>query len=114
MEAKELRIGNWIRFHDKAPRPLREIQIEGIKRDRLKYRNSFESMYCYVEGIPLTEEWLIKFGFEKQGMAFINFSFVVDKWTEGQLMYGWMGGYIEIKHVHQLQNLYFVLTNKEL
>ncbi|AGO47465.1 hypothetical protein Phi19:3_gp061 [Cellulophaga phage phi19:3] len=79
----------------------------------------------YLQPIPLTEEWLLKFGFVK------------NDWTDGGtiIYYGWQNGAVlletdsnssffildgkheefnNIKHVHQLQNLYFALTGEEL
>lgn len=64
--------------------------------------------------IPLTEEWLIKFGFEKigyewrlkQGWHWIS----VDK--NSFYILGKQLGLLE--NVHQLQNLYFALTGEEL
>ena len=66
--------------------------------------------------ILLTEEWLLKFGFDKNDeLNFVNFSFTVHFWSNNNsYMYNWIGGNIELKYVHQLQNLYFALTNKEL
>lgn len=77
--------------------------------------------------VPLTEEWLVKFGLEvvdlikenkylKDCVGFWpdneNFVYVIDLY--GNEMGDW--GYVtkEIKYVHQLQNLYFALTGKEL
>ena len=81
--------------------------------------------YIYVEyenikPIPLTEDWILKFGFNKYGEWFIinnmfapyiNISIKHNKTTIGDNEeYD-----IEmIKYVHDLQNLYFALTRKEL
>lgn len=76
--------------------------------------------------IPITEEWLLKFGFEKisensSGKMFgyvINdvfssdLSFVFWKTTNQAGKFFRHG--LELKTVHQLQNLYFALTQKEL
>jgi len=67
------------------------------------------------EPIPLTEEWLERFGFEeddsvgwlkrfdKSDSFFIDLSFMY--WGENS---------VKLTHVHQLQNLYFALTGEEL
>ena len=81
-----------------------------------------------IGGIPLTEEWLLKFGFERfRGMykpfelpGNYNPSFqITDEKTNGnEIVYltdcddGRIGN--PILYVHQLQNLYFALTGKEL
>ena len=80
-----------------------------------------------VEFIPLTEEWLLKFGFsfKEDDLGFYfkwelkddkkEFGFYVpgDEHPHRYKYYcgGWNG---EIKYVHQLQNLYFALTGTEL
>lgn len=67
--------------------------------------------------IQLTEEWLIRFGFEKVNSDYILFK------NDNLLMLSSSfrlladDGYsmsIKIKYVHQLQNLYFALTGEEL
>jgi hypothetical protein len=75
--------------------------------------------------VPLTEEWFLKFGFELKtdvyfsnikykDQCWVNFSFCIAVWRNGNFMYDWNGGNIQIKYVHQLQNLYFALIGKEL
>lgn len=70
--------------------------------------------------IPLTEEWLTKFGFEKlTDRAYDRF---LKQEKEFSMCIEWTvsGSYkldyylTEIRHVHQLQNLYFALTGEEL
>jgi hypothetical protein len=66
-----------------------------------------------IKPIPLTEEWLLKFGFKKK----VGNRFESDLLSQD--IYFGNGYYIanvlpELKHVHQLQNLYFVLTGEEL
>jgi len=72
-----------------------------------------------IEPIPLTEEWLLKFGFFENNSYF----------NIGEVLYyiGEFGTYLDeqvwwneeiistnIKYVHQLQNLYFALIGREL
>ena len=113
MEAKELRIGNLVgRYGNDIPHL--EITDE-VFINIIKHNWYLKTLYL----IPLTEEWLLKFGFKKvddfyeiwQGNLCYSFEF-------GQgLCFGqgmeWSYD-IEIKHVHQLQNLYFALTGEEL
>jgi hypothetical protein len=74
-------------------------------------------------GIPLTEEWLVKFGFEKRkahnGCYFINEWFELTKNIHGGFSFEFENYEVEIpdvhlKYIHQLQNLYFALTGEEL
>jgi hypothetical protein len=76
--------------------------------------------------IPLTEEWLLKFGFKTRvtighsvqyfiGINPITRDWLFDiLWLEDYKYPFYRNGHFEIKHVHQLQNLYFALTNEEL
>lgn len=71
--------------------------------------------------IPLTEDWLVRFGFEKsQGGLRKKLRFgqisapIID--THIKLWYHYYGTSIinDIIYVHQLQNLYYALTHQEL
>lgn len=108
MKPKELRIGNYVNWINTKEQDALFL-IEEIKQ--LNYHDCFQP-------IPLTEEWLLKFRFKETKEAktikwfnkgkldivlsdenFIVFDYLVLK---------------HIKHVHQLQNLYFALTGEEL
>lgn len=102
--ANELRIGNWVNngFKDY------QVSVATIWQLGLWYATALP--------IPLTEEWLLRFGFE------------VLEFDHKENQYGFKGRLIVIrhglfcdygtsviiKHVHQLQNLYFSLTGEEL
>ena len=62
--------------------------------------------------IPLTEEWLLKFGYD---LITENHYAVLGHliWKVENRFYCDKNG-MQLKYVHQLQNLYFALTNKEL
>jgi hypothetical protein len=69
--------------------------------------------------IPLTEEWLFKFGFENidtnddGGDNYWYLSktdFMLDRFFQSFTM----NTSFDLEYVHQLQNLYFALTNEEL
>lgn len=75
-------------------------------------------------GIELTEEILLKLGFTLRGVIFrinnllshqfdINYSSSRDMFYYDSSKYG-IYTEVEIKYLHQLQNLYFALTNEEL
>ena len=116
MEATELRIGNWVnfKFGNKESdvmicwNDLRNFEMN-IKLDR------FNDIY---KPIPLTEEWLLKFGFKKTDDTCDFVYWELDNLTFCDVL----PDNLELinyelspcKHVHQLQNLYFALTNKEL
>lgn len=75
-----------------------------------------------IHPIPLTEEWLLKFGFvvteTNEGIECFYFgkrySVFQPANTNVWLLVDGEKGLCEIKHVHQLQNLYFSLTGCEL
>jgi hypothetical protein len=73
----------------------------------------------WFEPIPITEEWLIKFGFEKNSYWFkddnmLRFGLIDNKLhcSIGNDENGFL--YNRINYIHQLQNLYFALTGQEL
>lgn len=110
MKATELRIGNYVyRQSDKMIVNRNSIyQIEVVTRQT-------ENKY---EPIPLTNEWLINFGFEKsedvsifsKDDIYIGFRQNGDFEPLCQgLQYG-----NSLKYVHQLQNLFFALTEEDL
>jgi len=110
MDEKELRIGNWITH------PQNSNNYFQVNKDTFQHPDLYRP-------IPITEEWLLKFGFElkkvmmggREYEGWVNFSFHIDtNYIENTLFYHWMGDKIKLKHVHQLQNIYFALTNEEL
>jgi len=112
MKANELRIGNYIQFrHTETPV---KITLGDFVRE---YKNEHLEDY---EPIPLTEEWLVKFGFESdsyQDMYVLGWLKINCDKTKGKLEL-WIenitGKVVYIEHVHQLQNLYFALTGEGL
>lgn len=71
--------------------------------------------------IPLTEEWMIKFGFEKHDSEYRMYfgqpfpALIIDKDFEySSSQNGNLNVRVKLKYVHKLQNLYFALTQNEL
>lgn len=122
MKANELRIGNWVK---------RKSQPDGFQIDSQSFHICERHPKWYTP-IPLTEEWLIKFGFVNNSeiTSIHDKSFTVkyeapihykvEKHFGGQFRVFNVDTKNEviiknnIKYVHQLQNLYFVLTGEEL
>jgi hypothetical protein len=127
MKANELHIGGFYKSV-KFGVPVRcelsdlyqlEIDCDGAEPDE-------EIIGRMFEPIHLTEEWLLKFGFEKKDVEIgygINdimveyeldgYSFTQDNTGKWYLLhYNWNTEHF--KYVHQLQNLYFALTGEEL
>jgi len=115
MKAEELRIGNLALGKHKDWDKFDTISFDrGSKIDLIN-----SSMWDF-KPIPLTEEWLIKFGFKrtKNKMVFrakelsieVNDYGLVTIWQVTS-QWHWTS---HNNQVHQLQNLYFALTNEEL
>lgn len=119
MKANELRIGNWVysAIDSKQPIKVPPIMIAQLSKNEDKEHN--------IKPIPITEDWLLRFGFELNNIR-------VKFWTEdrypqwslkvlkikknnvGDFMLDGFGFFLHIKYIHQLQNLYFALTGEEL
>jgi len=113
MEAKELRIGNFINYLGSG-----EVQIKDAKA-LFNSMEQFNYPHPKVSPIPLTEEWLIKFGFVKHKDRFEykikEFRICLNSDSNEYVFPDWdVFDYLQIKYVHQLQNLYFALTGEEL
>jgi hypothetical protein len=123
MKAEELRIGNLVLIpYNKSNKQ------EGFFEATISQIGDFGA---YIgpedyEPILLTEEWLLKFGFyETSNQDFIGGlytqdkpdKFFINKETMSYCFFDYEGSIddiIQIKYVHQLQNLYFALTGEEL
>lgn len=115
MKASELRIGNFIENTDSQMASYMVVNADVIKQNE-------HTMYASLEPLPLTEAWLLKFGFNEYmsksdlrisigGGVLMQFHFGVNQ------IECWIGDEIsktDVIYVHQLQNLYFALTGEEL
>jgi len=121
---KELRIGNFFTSH---------IGIEGswIERQRVSHLGMGKDIYeCTSETfqydkssifarIPLTKEWAEGFGWDNNDVHEF-FGIFGLYFHDGKFCLGYVDQYcsrvfsLEIKWVHQLQNLYFELTGNHL
>ena len=128
MRAKELRIGNWVSFIDEHQNEEHH-QITGIRQDLdNKVMLDVDEFYQWEDidlfkPIPLTEEWLEKFGFETSTWDDnSSYRMPLDDRGEFTLVFWRLDKTFEIGdvelcnilYVHQLQNLYFALTSQEL
>lgn len=138
LESKELRIGNYINAHGgndvtfcKKGMPRFLARISSIYIIGFSYE-AIEKMPDYyhkdIEPISITEEWLLKFGFEKEyeskfrrvfvllnkEMAFtFNFSKVNNEKSVFEIKGLNVDMYL-VQFVHQVQNLFHSLTGEEL
>lgn len=131
MEARELRIGNIVHYDFMG----HDTSIRGIGTDVL-WLNGIEHgggpiSIDNFSPIPLTEEWLLKFGFSakdykkgyigidhKAGSMITDFVLTYPKVLgEHQDVFVWEHSkwkYNTLKYVHELQNLFYCLTGEEL
>ena len=131
MKAQELRIGN------KIWRPDCYDEVVEIREDGIIGLDSLRGLLSFgeIEPIPITEELLLKIGFKKKrdgylhysdhndefsikfdlGYAFIeyaNLCFNPEDVTETN--YGSSLEFPNTLHLHTLQNIWYLLTGKEL
>lgn len=121
MKANELRIGNSVHFSGEV------IRVELIDTCEVWFGERQEADLDECSGIPLTEEWLLKFGFEKNDNKSFSDAFLFIMVGGSKLHINPDNGVVWIvrdgnifnnpqliRFVHQLQNLYFALTGEEL
>ncbi|MDV3834210.1 hypothetical protein CMU13_12850 [Elizabethkingia anophelis] len=109
MEAKELRIGNYL--HDRNGNLCKVIELrqDGIYAPAINKA---------ITGLPnkpieLTEEWLLNFGFTMDDSVwkrrYIKLFPIRDLYFRAN-----MPIVKDIRYVHEVQNLFFALTGEEL
>jgi hypothetical protein len=148
VKANELRIGNLVQANNVKYRigDLGKIScIVAIDSDK-KYndqqgtatlyltednnKDTYGQWLDYLAPIPITEEWLLMFGFKKELLSddsgyYYSLDFIENKHCDLSICSGDKNGFIEVtlfpyedwfryKYVHQLQNLYFALIGEEL
>lgn len=128
MEAKNFRIGNFVNagFKNEKKRSTHEMTGSCILD---LYANAEKGVFKY-DPIPLTDEWINKFGFDdaeyKKGYTGVEFrtNMILDfVLTKPEFMGKWQDYYaydlgqhrfVPLNYVHQLQNLFFAITSTEL
>ena len=119
IKANELRIGNWVQLENYT-----KYQIEP-HHFQLNW-DGYSTVLDLTISIPLTEEILLKCGFEKS-KSYNNYKVKAGDYFNSVQHYDgeWIYSIDEsdafcytisakIDFLHQLQNLYFALTNEEL
>jgi hypothetical protein len=119
MKVQDLRVGNLVFADLYGEKPILVESICSINEDIFNSTTG-EIPLSSLKPIPLTEERLLEFGFERQenNWKTFNLHFATISWErlagialsfENESVY-----LPHIKYVHQLQNLFHSLTNKEL
>jgi hypothetical protein len=114
IQANELRVGNLLKawFNTNNGFEQTVIEISPMVIDEI-----YHGVTDY-EPIPITEEWLLRFGFikdpymdyvyEKDGTEFRLLNAQCD------LIINSVGVSVSFNSIHQLQNIYFAITGEEL
>lgn len=128
MKKNELRIGNYIYSYSEIYK-VEMIDGYGFNRkedeDPAPGHKTYQGDLPYMRGIPLTEKILVKSGFEKGLNPFVGGEIYFSSPKHEIAMQFGIGNNlligpvrqptnVSIKYVHQLQNLYYALTGKEL
>ena len=118
MISTELRIGNLVEWNNEIGIISQLFEMEVV------FKCGESDLYTALKPIPLTEEWLLKFGFNKQGNTIykelngFEFGTINTNRSKPRFYLQTQGSTsnitLPIKFVHQLQNLYFALTGEEL
>jgi hypothetical protein len=127
MKVQDFRVGNYVK--SVLDDSIYEIDLWSLRviQDG-NYQNSYHPDVKVFEPIPLTRELLLKVGFDQCGYEFLfwehdkikGFQLAGINWVdedipEYQFLNYEVGTKIfSIHYLHQLQNLYFVLTGEEL
>lgn len=138
MKASELRIGNYVTIDNSDGWPKMKgipLIVTGIRLANDKVfptstgnvslqggKKEFSQFDEFIQPIPLTEEWLLMFGFELQVRGTIKDYLKFNSYGVSEVLLSSINGTewttygvrYKIKYVHQFQNLYYALTGEEL
>lgn len=139
IEAKQLNEGNSVLYNGavmkvsekRSPKPLKDEKYS--EKYVIELFDGAGLINCTleeIEPIPITEDVLLEFGFGKFFIPVSDIFYLrLPVLSHGHLSFyfnsngfncdlgttsGYHFGTTKIKHLHQLQNLYFALTNQEL
>lgn len=135
MKAQDLRLGNYINALEDYDQAIASqvIALSSGDADIDEYGNrilfytlngEYAPEQCTVEGIPITSDWLVRLGFEEgsDDYGFLDNDYSIEFIVLKDCMSVLFRYYDDsicfsldhIKYVHQLQNLFFALTGKEI
>ena len=133
VSVREFRIGNLVSYNGNH----NEIGIvsEILKNDLtevspykigINHRIDIRYNIDKLKPVPLTDDWLISFGFKTRTTVNTSIQYFIGEnpitrdwlfdilWLEGDEYPFYRNGFLKIKYVHQLQNIYHALTGSEL
>lgn len=112
LKANELRSGNYVLDIDNDILSISEITKDYVTFDKC----NLKSRYSKIKPIPLTEEWLLKFGFIQdtgEPERFFNDIISLTKYKNAWTIEYNNNDFV-FEYVHELQNLHFILKKEEL
>ena len=122
IDPKELRIGNYVSLKNGIH--VSVLTIEHDVYSEIGYciydQNLCVRLLEDLSPIPITEEWLERFGFNPEYPCWYmdDIPFFIEQLDDQfRVSFEGSGGYAwnqKINSLHQLQNLYFALTGEEL
>lgn len=133
IKPQHLRIGNIVNILSESDNIIipngetmiiSEITWGGVTEILPGREQNIRLSYSLIDPIPLTEDWLKKFGFIKEQREGGEVAFCLSENDCNVIVHDFGEGYLfvwelsfmgrPLKYVHQLQNLYFALTGSEL
>lgn len=126
MKANELRIGNFVNHQGRAQK-IHSLNMSNVRVSELSF-NDYNSTISneIIKPIPLTEEWVLKLGFEENETNWCHYSLEYEPYSfidisfDDELPTINIRGidndvnYFNFEYVHEIQNLHFLLTQREL
>jgi len=124
IKESELRIGNSIKqfnydFYEDEKWNTEDFDIVEVNLIILESISKGDDFSELFEGIPITEELLLEYGAEKRDFGFKITDYIRIIFDDSGVILECEDSFYSsnlenVKYLHQLQNLYFALTNKEL
>lgn len=120
MKVQDLRVGNLLTYNNK------DFKVLEIHQGKIKAQSNkgiVEFNLSELQPVILTEQRLIEWGFTKSEITkgkyyvedYLEFTIEDNDWDNPSLNIFIDGKYITcVEFVHELQNLYYALTNEEL
>jgi len=130
MKASELRIGNFVEYNGMtlrvseiySPKPRQPKEFSDVECVELHCDGFIAATIHEINPIELTEEILVKCGFKTTSWdnhstfwnMFCSDGSMVISLEHKYIAVGDLTLDIEVKYLHQLQNLFYAITGKEL
>lgn len=113
MKVEDLRIDNYVNYQ--IGTSMFQGQVTTITKTRIVV-GGVTYKFMSVQPIPLTEEWLIKFGYMFNNCYYLKDDSDIEFFkSNGKLFCEFYGNWFSnIEYVHDLQNLHFAIYKEEL